>query len=117
MASAFEQLAEQKIEQAIKDGMFDDLALVGQELDLEAYFSTPTHLRMSHAALKSNGFVPPEVEMMQEIHKLETKLEVTSDSRECKKLEAQITLKKTELAMAMDRIRVASKNNLGNQAW
>ena len=118
MSSAFEQLAEQRIEEAIKNGFFDDLPNLGEKIDLEAYFATPAHLRMGHSVLKSGGFVPPEVEMMREIHDLETKLTTESDERTIKKIEHQIHYKKTELAMAMERIRRQSRsNNLGGQSW
>ena len=118
MSSAFEQLAEQRIEEAIKNGFFNDLPNMGEKLDLESYFATPAHLRMGHSVLKSGGFVPPEVEHMREIHDMETQLTTEQDERLVKKLEHQINYKKTELAMAMERIRQQSRsNNLGNQAW
>ena len=84
LASAFEQLAEQKIEEAIQNGFFDDLPNLGEKLDLESYFATPAHLRMSHSMLKSGGFVPTEVEMMQTIHQLEQDLENEGDARKAK---------------------------------
>ena len=105
MSSAFEQLAEQRIEEAIANGLFDHLLGKGEELDLSDYLSTPEHLRMSHNMLKSNGFVPPEVELMREIDLLEKQLIKESNERACKSLEHQIHYKKTELAMAMERLR------------
>ena len=117
MSSAFEKLAEQKIEEAIKNGVFDKLSNKGEKLDLDAYFATPAHLRMGFSVLKSGGFVPPEVEMMQEIDALEKKLISEPCDKACKKLEIQVAHKKAELAMAMERIKAQSKNNLGNQAW
>ena len=117
MSSAFEQLAEQRIEEAIQNGFFDDLPNLGEKIDLEAYFATPAHLRMGHSILKSGGFVPPEVELMQAIALMEKQLDSEENERTCKALEHQIMLKKTELAMAMERLRATSPHSLGNQAW
>jgi len=116
--SAFEQLAEQKIEEAIRNGAFDDIIGKDIKLDLDGYLATPEHLRMSHTMLKSNGYVPPEVEMMQRIHDLEQQLLKCDDERQEVRLEREIQFKKTELAMAMDRMRAATRaNGRSSQAW
>lgn len=54
-------------------GEFDNLKGRGKPLDLNAYFNTPEDLRMAFAMLKSNDFVPEEVEMLNEIAKLKRK--------------------------------------------
>ncbi len=107
---AFEQLAEQRIDEAIANGLFDDLVGKGKPLDLDDYFATPPHLRSAYAMLKSNSAVPPEVELMQEISRLEQELQSEQDDRAMVRLERTITHKKTELAMAMDRLRQATRN-------
>lgn len=105
MTTAFEQLAEQKIEEAIANGLFDDLKGKGVKLDMDAWLATPEHLRMSHSMLKIHGYVPPEVEMMQEIFRLEKQIEAEENDRELRALEIRLTYKKTELAMAMERLK------------
>lgn len=105
-----EKIAEEKIEEAIANGLFDNLVGKGQPLDLGDYFATPEHLRSSHSMLKTNGFVPPEVELMKEIYLLEQELH-TADDRRSKVIERQLMYKRTDLAMAMDRIRHQIRNN------
>ena len=117
MSSAFEQLAEQRIEQAIQDGLFDDLSGSGVAIDLDGYLATPSHLRMCHSLLKSGGHVPAEVELMQSIHHMETILTNSEDPRQSKALQLQISHKKAELAMAMERIQSqVRQQNQGNQS-
>lgn len=99
-----EQIAEEKIEEAIANGLFDNLAGRGKALDLDDYFATPEHLRSTHAMLKTHGYVPPEVELMKEIHELEQELCSANEPRS-KVIERQLMHKRTDLAIAMDRIR------------
>lgn len=105
-----EKIAEEKIEEAIANGLFDDLVGKGKPLNLDDYFATPEHLRSTHAMLKTNGFVPPEVQMMKEIYALEQELH-TADERRTKVIERQLMHKRTDLAMAMDRIRHQIRNS------
>ena len=71
---SIESAIEQKIKDAIAHGEFDDLACSGKPLDLDAYFNTPEDLRMAFAMLRSNNFVPEEVEMLKEIASLKEQI-------------------------------------------
>ena len=44
---AFENLAQQKIQEAIEAGEFDNLPNAREKLDLDGYFALPAHLRMA----------------------------------------------------------------------
>ena len=61
---SIESAIEKQIKEAMARGEFDNLAGKGKPLDLEAYFNTPDDLRMAYSILKSNDFVPEEVEIM-----------------------------------------------------
>ncbi|MFC4993756.1 DUF1992 domain-containing protein [Rubritalea tangerina] len=112
--SFFEELANQRIEEAIANGLFDDLVGTGKPLNLDDYFATPAHLRATHSMLKSNGYIPPEVELMHEIHALEKQI-TKAEGRVLTKLERQLIHKQTALAIAMDRIRSQSRNQQATQ--
>lgn len=71
---SIEKAIEQRIQEAIARGEFDDLPGKGKPLDLDAYFATPEDLPMAYAMLKSNDFVPEEVEIAREIAKLKDAL-------------------------------------------
>jgi hypothetical protein len=63
-------LAEQRIEEAMRDGAFDDLPGRGKPLDLEDDRLVPEESRVAYRILKNAGFVPPEVERRKEIANL-----------------------------------------------
>lgn len=71
---SIESVIEEKIRQAIERGEFDDLKGKGKPIDLSAYFNTREDLRMAHAILKLNEFVPEEVEMLREIADLKEQI-------------------------------------------
>jgi hypothetical protein len=65
MSSAWQLIAVDRIEEAMRKGEFDELPGKGQPLDLTEYFNTPSEDRMAFSILKSAGVVPLEVEIAQ----------------------------------------------------
>jgi hypothetical protein len=68
---ALELLAEKKIEEALSRGEFDHLPGAGRPLALDDDPLIPEELRVAYRILKNAGFVPPEVETLNEIAQLE----------------------------------------------
>ena len=66
-----EFIAERRIAEAVSRGDFDDLPGAGQPLDLTDDALVPEELRVAYRILKNAGFVPPEVEVLNEIAALE----------------------------------------------
>ena len=64
-------LAEQRIAEAIAKGELDDLPGEGRPLDLDDDALVPEDLRLAYRILKNAGFVPPEVQALNEIAELE----------------------------------------------
>lgn len=64
-------LAERRIAEAVSRGEFDDLPGAGQPLDLDDDALVPEDLRLAYRILKNAGFVPPEVETLNQIAHLE----------------------------------------------
>jgi DnaJ-like protein len=60
--SVLDALAEARIEEAMRDGAFDDLPGAGRPLELDDDRLIPEGLRVAYRILKNAGFVPPEVE-------------------------------------------------------
>lgn len=79
---SIESAIEEKIKQAIARGEFDNLAGKGKPIDLDAYFNTPEDRRMAFAMLKSNDFVPDEVEKFNEAARLRDELKSCTDDAE-----------------------------------
>ena len=66
-------LAEQRIEEAMREGAFDDLPGRGKPLYLDDDRLVPEESRAAYRILKNAGFVPPELETrkeMADLHKL-----------------------------------------------
>lgn len=102
---SIESAIEQKIREAIGRGEFDNLAGSGKPLDLDAYFNTPEDLRLAFSILKSNDFVPEEVEIMKEIASLKEKLESSTEEAAVAALREKINQRSLALALLLDRCR------------
>ncbi len=62
-----DQIAEQKIIEAILNGELDNLPGQGQLLHLDDDSSVPEELRVAYRVLKNSDFLPPGVELRKEI--------------------------------------------------
>jgi len=94
---SIESAIEQQIKAAIERGDFDNLAGKGKPLDLDAYFNTPEDMRMAFGMLRSNEFVPDEVEKLNEIARLRDTIKESTDETE----KASLTKKLNELSLAV----------------
>lgn len=75
----FELLAERKISEAVSRGELDDLPGAGRPLDLDDDALVPEDLRLAYRILKNAGFVPPEVEALNQIAQLENYVNQASE--------------------------------------
>lgn len=100
---------EEQIKNAIEAGEFDNLEGAGKPLDLDSYFATPEDLRMGYSVLKSNKFVPLEVDMLKEIGELKEKVKACADEAERKKLNKILQEKTLGLTMLMERNRLRKR--------
>ena len=62
-----DQIAEQKIIEAILNGELDNLPGRGQPLRLDDDCSVPEELRVAYRILKNSGFLPPGANLRKEI--------------------------------------------------
>ena len=64
-------LAERRIDEAVSRGELDHLPGAGKPLELDDDALIPEELRLAYRILKNAGYVPPEVEHLAEIGRLE----------------------------------------------
>ena len=102
---SIESAIEQKIKEAMARGEFDNLSGAGKPLDLDAYFNTPEDLRMAFAMLKSNEFVPEEVEIFREIAELDERITASEDEEERARIKATRDERRLKLALLLDARR------------
>jgi Domain of unknown function (DUF1992) len=61
---SLEKFIEEKIRKAMENSEFDNLEGVGKPLNLDNYFSMPEDIRVGYLLLKSNKFVPSEIDLL-----------------------------------------------------
>lgn len=92
LGAALHRLADRKIEQAMRDGKFDNLEGAGKPMNLEP-MPAEENARLNWWALrllKQNDFVPHEVQWRKQIEQLKDKLGQTNDDAEVVRLVAAI---------------------------
>ena len=99
----FQRLAEQRILEAQRKGEFDDLPGRGKPLELEDLSWVPDELRIGYMVLKNAHVLPPEAELLKDIHILEDLLKHVEDERERKALAKSIQWKVIRLDMLKRR--------------
>lgn len=95
-------LAEQRIQEAMRDGQFNNLPGHGKPLELEDLSGVPEELRMSFKILKNAGLLPEELALRAECASLESLLaacissgEATSGERHS--LEKKLSVRRLQL--------------------
>ncbi|EAR20988.1 DnaJ family domain-containing protein [Nitrococcus mobilis] len=77
--TTFDRIAEQRIAEAIERGEFSNLPGAGKPLALDDDALIPEELRLAYRILKNAGFVPPEIERLNEIRNLRQLLSTVDD--------------------------------------
>ena len=67
MLPGFDKIVEERIQQAQREGEFDDLPGSGAPIPLEEDFTVPEDLRIAYKVLKNAGFLPEEIAIKKEI--------------------------------------------------
>jgi len=98
----FSRIAENRIREAMAEDQFENLPGAGRPLNLEQYFSTPEDLRMAYSILKSANCVPAEVELLNEVSRLERAIAKTADATERQSLQRAFTDRQTQLALMLE---------------
>ncbi|MEW6600042.1 MAG: DnaJ family domain-containing protein [Nitrospirota bacterium] len=78
----FSTIAERKILDALEQGEFDDLPGKGKPLVFEDETWIPEDLRAVYRILKNSGYVPPELELRNEIINLKSLISTIDDDQE-----------------------------------
>ena len=79
---AFRAIAEKKIFEAIERGEFDSLSGAGKPLRFEDETFMPEDLKMAYKVLKNAGFIPPELELRNEIIGMKDLINTLDDDKE-----------------------------------
>ena len=109
--SFFQRVAEERILEAERAGVFDNLPGKGKPLALEDLSGVPEELRAAYLILKNAHILPPEAELLKEIHTLEDLLKYVEDEGERRALAKSIRYKVIHFdllkrrSLSMDTVR------------
>jgi hypothetical protein len=78
----FQNIAEERIREAMERGEFDNLQNSGQPLKLDRDAWVPEDLRMAYKVLNNSGCLPPELELRKEILCLRELIDTLDDNKE-----------------------------------
>lgn len=80
--SIFEKIAERRIKEAIEEGAFNNLENSGRPLILEDEAWVPEDLRAAYRILRNSGYIPPELELRNEIIGLKELINTLDDDKQ-----------------------------------
>jgi hypothetical protein len=99
----FACIAEQRIQEAMARGDFDNLPGRGKPIVQEDLSGVPEELRMAYKVLKNAGCVPPEVELTNEVASLRRLVLDMEESDERKSRVRELNFKLMKLEMTRKR--------------
>src|SRR2546422_4742989 len=99
----FQRIVEERILEAERAGAFDNLPGKGKPLKFEDETWVPEELRGSYHVLKNAHVLPPEAELLKDIHTLEDLLKHVEDEGERRALAKSIQWKVIRLDMLKRR--------------
>ncbi len=99
--------AEQKIQEAIQQGAFDDLPGFGKPLKLDDLSHVPAELRLAYRILKNSNFLPPELELRKEMLTLDDLLRCCQTDPERETLRRRRNARMLQFEMLMERRRTS----------
>jgi hypothetical protein len=91
--SFFQRVVEERILEAQRAGAFDNLPGKGKPLRFDDESWVPEDLRVAYRVLKNAHVLPPEAELLKEIHTLEDLLKYVEDPDERRALAKSIQWK------------------------
>lgn len=96
-------IAERRIQEAIRNGELDDLALKGQPLPNEDLSHIPEELRAGYKILKNAGYLPEELQLQQELLTLRGLVAQCADPEKKKEAERKLSLRQLQYDLLMER--------------
>ena len=97
-------IAEQRIEEAIKNGELDNLPGHGKPLNLNDLSHVPPEFRSTYSLLKNSGFIPEEVDLLKDIEILQQEWFQCREENQKLKLHKLLTEKKIRFSLLIEKM-------------
>jgi hypothetical protein len=85
------KLAEDRIEEAQREGLFDNLPGKGKPLNLDDDSGVPEDLRLTYKILKNSNCLPVEMELRKEIYNLRQLIDAAIDPETRRELHRELS--------------------------
>ncbi|MFT8390967.1 MAG: DnaJ family domain-containing protein [Sporolactobacillus sp.] len=96
-----EHLAEEKIQQGLRDGQFEQLPGAGEPQKFEDDSMVPADLRVGYKLLHNAGYLPEELQLRKELVTLNDLLRCCTDGAEKEQISATIKRKRLQFEQIM----------------
>jgi hypothetical protein len=106
MLSGFANIVEERIQQSMRNGDFQNLPGAGRPLKADDLSRIPEELRLAYRILKNADCLPPELDLKKEIIRAEMLLENLTDEKQ----RYQAIKKLNFLIMKLNTLRKGSVN-------
>ncbi|ACL20067.1 conserved hypothetical protein [Desulfitobacterium hafniense DCB-2] len=100
----FDELVEAKIQEAMKNGEFDNLPY-GKPINLNYWASLPEDIRMGLMLLRNAGYVPEEVQLLKDTEELRERLVGSTDPDEKSVLTKKLREAEVKFSMMLEMRR------------
>ena len=97
------RIAEERIRKAMEEGEFNNLPGAGKPFSFEDETWIPEDLRLAYRILKNAGYIPPELELKNEIITLRDLIETIDDDKEKVKRLRQLNFKIMKFNMMREK--------------
>jgi len=98
------RLAEDRIQRAQEEGLFDNLPGKGKPLNLEDDSFVPEDLRLTYKILKNSNCLPIEMELRKEVFNLRQLLNAAIDAETRRELRRELNLLTLNLNIRLKRL-------------
>src|SRR6266516_2169686 len=102
----FDRIADERIQQAQQEGLFDNLPGKGKPLVLDDDSCVPAELRLTYKILKNSHCLPIEMEIRKEIFNLRQLLNSAIDEETRRELRRELNLLALDLNIKRRRLSV-----------
>ena len=102
-------IAEERIQKAMDEGVFDNLPGKGKPLKLDDDSNIPEDLRLTYKVLKNSNCLPPELELRKEIFNLRQLLDAAVEPEDRRNLRRELNRLTLDLNL---RRRVSVRHDL-----
>ncbi len=98
-----QRIAEERVQKAVDEGLFDNLEGQGKLLPKDDWENVPPELRMAYKVLKNAGYLPPELQDEKEIRQVLEMLDNAPDEQERYRQMQRLNLMITRINMRRAR--------------